>query len=155
MNRIMQTAASGMAAQQLNVDTIANNLANVNTPGYKKTRVEFQDLLYQTVKPAGSINEGEAVSPTELQVGTGTRPVAVRSGLAETSSARQLPASWRPVPLAEPIIKCNGPIVATDAGRFKSKRVVNELDSREPRSDAINSRFSRRAPAHAHVNRPG
>lgn len=76
MNRIMNTAASGMAAQQLNVDTIANNLANVNTPGYKKNRIEFQDLLYQTVRPAGSEIVDGAESPTELQVGSGTRPVA-------------------------------------------------------------------------------
>lgn len=76
MNRIMHTAASGMSAQQLNVDTIANNLANVNTPGYKKTRIEFQDLLYQSVRPAGSETLGDSESPTELQVGCGTRPVA-------------------------------------------------------------------------------
>ena len=72
----MHTAASGMSAQQLNVDTIANNLANVNTPGYKKTRIEFQDLLYQSVRPAGSETLGDSESPTELQVGCGTRPVA-------------------------------------------------------------------------------
>ena len=76
MNRVMHTAASGMAAQQLNVDTIANNLANVNTPGYKKSRIEFQDLLYQTFRPAGSGTLGQAEVPTELQVGCGTRPVA-------------------------------------------------------------------------------
>ena len=72
----MHTAASGMSAQQLNVDTIANNLANVNTPGYKKTRIKFQDLLYQSVRPAGSETLGDSESPTELQVGCGTRPVA-------------------------------------------------------------------------------
>jgi flagellar basal-body rod protein FlgG len=76
MNSIMQTAATGMAAQQLNVDTIANNLANVNTPGFKKSRIDFQDLLYQTVTPAGADSQGEAKTPTELQVGCGTRPVA-------------------------------------------------------------------------------
>ncbi len=76
MNRIMHTASSGMAAQQLNVDTIANNLANVNTPGYKKSRMEFQDLLYQTVRPAGTLTMGYAETPTELQVGCGARPVA-------------------------------------------------------------------------------
>ena len=76
MNRIMHTASSGMTAQQLNVDNIANNLANVNTPGYKKSRIEFQDLLYQTVRPAGSETLGETEAPTELQVGCGTRPVA-------------------------------------------------------------------------------
>ena len=76
MNRIMRTAATGMAAQQLNVDTIANNLANVNTPGFKKNQVEFQDLFYQSIRPAGVNTVGEAEVPTELQVGSGTRPVA-------------------------------------------------------------------------------
>lgn len=73
MNRIMHTAASGMAAQQLNIDTISNNLANVNTTGFKKSRVEFQDLLYQSIKPAGALTMGDAESPTELQVGCGVR----------------------------------------------------------------------------------
>jgi flagellar basal-body rod protein FlgG len=76
MNSIMQTAATGMNAQQLNVDTIANNLANVNTPGFKKSRIDFQDLLYQTITPAGADSQGDAKTPTELQVGCGTRPVA-------------------------------------------------------------------------------
>ena len=76
MNRIMHTAASGMAAQQLNVDNIAHNLANVNTPGYKKSRIEFQDLIYQTIRPAGSETLGQTEAPTELQIGCGTRPVA-------------------------------------------------------------------------------
>ena len=76
MNRIMHTAASGMNAQQLNVDTIANNLANVNTPGYKKNRIEFQDLLYQSVRPAGAATEQGAEAPIGLQMGLGTRPVA-------------------------------------------------------------------------------
>lgn len=76
MNRIMHTAASGMAAQQMNVDTIANNLANVNTPGYKKNRIEFQDLLYQTVRPEGMTVNENAQAPNGLQMGLGTRPVA-------------------------------------------------------------------------------
>ncbi|MCK5145269.1 flagellar basal-body rod protein FlgG [bacterium] len=76
MNRIMHTASSGMAAQQMNVDTIANNLANVNTPGYKKSRIEFQDLLYQTVRPEGAVTVENAMAPNGLQMGLGTRPVA-------------------------------------------------------------------------------
>mgnify|MGYP001450513616 CR=1 FL=1 len=54
MIRSMFTAATGMIAQQMNIDTIAHNLANVNTTGFKKSRVNFQDLLYETIKPAGS-----------------------------------------------------------------------------------------------------
>ena len=75
MSRAMRTAATGMMAQQLNVDTIANNLANVNTTGFKRSKIEFQDLLYQTVRRSG-ISGAEA--PVELQSGYGVRPVATQ-----------------------------------------------------------------------------
>lgn len=71
MMRALSTAATGMQAQQLNVDTIANNLANVNTPGFKKTRARFQDLLYQDLRPAG--NPSRLGPPAELAIGHGTR----------------------------------------------------------------------------------
>ena len=54
MLRALYTAATGMQAQQVNIDTIANNIANVNTTGFKQGRAEFQDLLYQTIRPAGT-----------------------------------------------------------------------------------------------------
>ena len=54
MLRALYTAATGMEAQQINIDTIANNIANVNTTGFKQARAEFQDLLYQNVRPAGT-----------------------------------------------------------------------------------------------------
>jgi len=78
MMRALWTAGSGMKAQQFNVDVIANNLSNVNTVGYKKSRVEFKDLLYQTLDRAYVLEtEGR---PVNLQVGHGTAPVAtVRS----------------------------------------------------------------------------
>ena len=72
--RALWTAASGMKAQQLNIDTISNNLANVNTTGYKKQRAEFKDLLYQTVKKTNLV-EGEG-SPVNLQIGHGVMPGA-------------------------------------------------------------------------------
>ena len=76
MMRALWSAASGMLGQQLNIDTIANNLANVNTHGFKKNRVEFQDLLYQTIRPAGvPLNRGTQTA-VGLQVGVGTKPVA-------------------------------------------------------------------------------
>jgi len=74
----MRTAATGMLAQQLFIDVIANNLANVNTSGFKKSKIEFQDLLYQTIRAAGSSNLEGSFVPTELQVGSGTRPVATQ-----------------------------------------------------------------------------
>ncbi len=72
----MRTAASGMAAQQMNVDNIANNLANVNTTGFKKSNLEFQDVLYRNLRPAGTSASPGTRVPTSLEVGYGTRPVA-------------------------------------------------------------------------------
>lgn len=78
MMRTLWTAASGMQAQTLNIDVIANNLANVSSSGFKRSRADFQDLLYETLKPAGSpSSEGNKI-PTGIQVGHGTRPVAVQ-----------------------------------------------------------------------------
>lgn len=75
MLRALRTAASGMTAQQLYIDLVAHNLANVNTTGFKKSRIEFEDLLYQTLRPAGP-GEGETQLPAPLQVGHGTKLVA-------------------------------------------------------------------------------
>jgi flagellar basal-body rod protein FlgG len=72
MNRALRIAATGMSAQQLNVDTIANNLANVNTTGFKKNRPEFQDLMYQTLQAAGPADIPGQTMPAEVQVGNGT-----------------------------------------------------------------------------------
>ncbi|MDI6827748.1 MAG: flagellar basal-body rod protein FlgG [Armatimonadota bacterium] len=77
MIRSLWTAATGMAAQQLNIDVISNNLANVNTPGFKKSRVDFQDLLYQTIRAAGTTEAQGSMVPTGIQVGLGTRPAAI------------------------------------------------------------------------------
>ncbi|MBI2298651.1 MAG: flagellar basal-body rod protein FlgG [Armatimonadetes bacterium] len=77
MLRALWTAASGMTAQQLNVDVIANNLANVNTAGFKRSRVDFQDVLYQTARVPGSASARGSQLPTGIQVGLGTRPGAV------------------------------------------------------------------------------
>ncbi len=74
MIRALFSAASGMTAQQMNVDSIAHNLANANTVGYKTRRAQFQDLLYQSVVQPGSAAGQQTVVPTGLQVGLGTRP---------------------------------------------------------------------------------
>ena len=73
MIRALYSAASGMTAQQLNIDNIAHNLANANTTGYKMRRAQFQDLLYQSVVQPGSAAGQQTVVPTGLQVGLGTR----------------------------------------------------------------------------------
>ncbi len=77
MMRAMFSAATGMNAQQLNVDTIANNLANVNTTGYKKSRADFQDLLYQTLRQPGAPTAEAVEMPTGIQLGHGVRTSAV------------------------------------------------------------------------------
>jgi len=73
MIRALYSAASGMTAQQLNVDNIANNLANASTVGYKQRRAQFQDLLYQNLVQPGSSAGQQTVVPTGLQLGLGTR----------------------------------------------------------------------------------
>ena len=78
MIRALYTSSSGMQAQQLNLDAIANNLANVNTAGFKRSRVDFQDLLYQTFRTPGTGSAQGVIVPTGIQLGHGTRPVATQ-----------------------------------------------------------------------------
>lgn len=73
MIRALYSAASGMTAQQMNVDNIAHNLANASTVGYKVRRAQFQDLLYQDVVTPGASASQQTVIPTGLQLGLGTR----------------------------------------------------------------------------------
>ncbi len=77
MMRSLWTGASGMTSQQLNVDVISNNIANVNTTGYKKERAEFQTLLYQTMAEASPAVDNTILKPNALQVGHGVRPVSI------------------------------------------------------------------------------
>ncbi|HVY68682.1 MAG TPA: flagellar basal-body rod protein FlgG [Verrucomicrobiae bacterium] len=76
MLRALYSSSAGMQSQQLNLDVIANNLANVNTTGFKRSKIEFQDLLYQTTRSAGSEAGGGNMVPTGMQVGHGSRAVA-------------------------------------------------------------------------------
>ena len=79
MMRALYTSATGMMAQQLNMDVIANNLANVNTVGFKRSRADFQDLLYQEMRPAGAPVAQGAQSPTGIEVGLGVKPGATQT----------------------------------------------------------------------------
>jgi len=83
MIKAMRTAATGMIGQQMNVDNIANNLANVNTTGFKKSRVEFQDVLYQNLRKAGSASAIGSQVPAELSIGYGTKPVSTNRQFTE------------------------------------------------------------------------
>jgi flagellar basal-body rod protein FlgG len=79
MFKALNTAATGMAAQQTNIDVIANNIANVNTTGFRRNRAEFQDLIYETVRvPGGTTGDGQKL-PTGIQIGHGTRTVSTES----------------------------------------------------------------------------
>jgi len=74
----MRNAASGMYAQKMNVENITNNLANVNTTGFKKAKLEFQDVMYEVMRMAGATTAQGVEVPVELQIGYGTRPVATQ-----------------------------------------------------------------------------
>ena len=78
MMRALYTAATGMRAEQTNVDTIANNLSNVNTTGFKGQRTEFKSLLYQTIQTHSTSGKG-AAKPVGAQGGLGTRVAATTS----------------------------------------------------------------------------
>jgi flagellar basal-body rod protein FlgG len=75
--RSLHIAATGMAAQETQLEGVSNNIANVNTNGYKRQRIEFQDLLYQTVRAAGTRTTETTRSPTGIQLGSGVRVAAV------------------------------------------------------------------------------
>ncbi|MBX3045308.1 MAG: flagellar basal-body rod protein FlgG [Candidatus Kapabacteria bacterium] len=78
MDKTLRTASTGLAAQQRYVEIISNNLSNINTTGYKKSRPEFQDLLYETLKPAGNSTNSGAEPLNEVQIGSGTELVATK-----------------------------------------------------------------------------
>ena len=78
MIRALFTAATGLLAQQMNTDVIANNIANANTPGFKRDRLNFQDLLYQTYRRAGQTTLTGSMVPNSLRVGHGVRPIATQ-----------------------------------------------------------------------------
>ena len=121
MIRSLRTAASGMSAQQMNVDNIANNLANVNTTGFKKSKVEFQDIMYQSLRRPGVTASTGAVTPTSLDIGYGTRPVAT----TRQFSVGELSQTGNPLDLAidgdgfYQIQKPDGTTAYTRDGSFK------------------------------------
>jgi flagellar basal-body rod protein FlgG len=78
MMRSLFIAATGMEAQKINIDIISNNLANVNTTGFKRSRAEFEDLMYQTFRTPGATSAEGSQVPSGIQVGLGVKPVAVQ-----------------------------------------------------------------------------
>src|SRR6185295_17566174 len=96
MFRSLHIASTGMSAQETQLEGVANNISNANTAGYKRQRVEFQDLLYQNVREAGAATGPNTMAPNGLQVGTGVRVVgtsrAFEEGGLENSGIRW---TWR------------------------------------------------------------
>ncbi|PIE59736.1 MAG: flagellar basal-body rod protein FlgG [Desulfobulbus propionicus] len=83
MMRSLWTATTGMSAQNLNLDVIANNLANVSTTGFKKSRADFQDLIYQKMKVPGAPTSDDTMSPTGIQVGVGVKTAGITKVFTE------------------------------------------------------------------------
>ncbi|MGM0424454.1 MAG: flagellar basal-body rod protein FlgG [Thermodesulfobacteriota bacterium] len=120
MMRSLWTAASGMAAQQLNIDTTANNLSNVNTVSFKQSRAEFEDLMYQTLNIAGRENQAGNTLPTGLQVGMGVKPASAHKFFEQGDFQN----TGNPLDLAIEgdgffQVEVNGDLAYTRAGNFK------------------------------------
>ena len=121
MLRTLWIAASGMQAQSLNIDVIANNLANVNTTGFKRSRADFQDLLYETLRPPGASSSEGTELPTGIQVGQGTRPVATQKIFLQgdyQQTQNQLDMAIEGDGFFQ-ILQPNGEVAYTRAGAFK------------------------------------
>jgi flagellar basal-body rod protein FlgG len=86
MSRSLFSAASGMEGQQLAIETIANNLANVNTTGFKRSHANFHDLMYQTRKAPGSLSESGTIVPSGIQIGSGSRIASVSACFTQGAS---------------------------------------------------------------------
>ncbi len=127
MIRAMWTAATGMTAQQLNVDTIAHNLANVNTNAFKRSRAEFADLLYQIQRLPGTSASSVGVFPTGVQVGAGVRPTTVAKEWAQ-GNMRQTGNEFD-IAIDGPgffqVSRPDGTIMYTRNGSFKRDNVGN------------------------------
>ncbi|MBP2197308.1 flagellar basal-body rod protein FlgG [Erwiniaceae bacterium L1_54_6] len=95
MIRSLWIAKTGLDAQQTNMDVIANNLANVSTNGFKRSRAVFEDLMYQTVRQPGTQSSEQTTLPSGMQIGTGVRPVTTerlhtQGNLSQTSNSKDL-----------------------------------------------------------------
>lgn len=100
MIRSLRTAALGMSAQQLKVDTISNNLANVNTTGYKKSDIQFQDLMYQTIQSGNVDMSNGKEKPGSIEVGHGNKPIAsfrsfTKGNMEETGNSLDIAINGR------------------------------------------------------------
>ena len=131
MIRALYSAASGMTAQQLNVDNIANNLANSNTAGYKARRAQFQDLLYQNMIQPGAAAGQSSVVPTGLQLGLGTRAasneiVFTQGDFSQTNNPLDVVIQGNGF---FQILQPNGTLAYTRAGQFQVNATGSVVDA--------------------------
>ena len=119
-----------MKAQDLNVSVIANNLANVNTVGFKRSRADFQDLLYQTLRLVGTLSQNGNTVPTGMQLGLGVKPAAIQKNFLQgdfVQTENDLDLAIQGKGFFQ-ILEPNGSIAYTRGGSFKLDnigRVVN------------------------------
>lgn len=121
MNLSLYSAATGMEAQQLNLNSIANNLANVSTPGFKRSTIEFQDLLYQKPRTAGAENGGGDLIPSGIEVGNGSRVAATTKVFTQgqlTNTGERLDLALQGEGFFE-VQRPDGTIAYTRDGSFK------------------------------------
>lgn len=121
MMRSLWTAATGMQAQTTNIDVISNNLANVNTAGFKRSRADFQDLLYDTMRPPGTDAGNGSQVPTGIQIGHGTRTVATHKIFSQgdfQNTSNELDMAIEGQGFFQ-VIQSNGDVAFTRAGNFK------------------------------------
>jgi flagellar basal-body rod protein FlgG len=131
MIRALYSAGSGMNAQQMSIDNIANNLANANTAGFKARRTQFQDLLYQSFLQPGAAAGAQTVVPSGLQLGLGTRPAS--NSIVFTQGSFQQTENPLDVVIQGKgffqIRRPSGEIAYTRAGNFQMDRDGNLVDS--------------------------
>jgi flagellar basal-body rod protein FlgG len=131
MIRALYSAASGMTAQQLNVDNIANNLANANTAGFKMRRAQFQDLIYQNMIQPGAAAGQQTTIPAGLQLGLGTRAASneiifMQGAFSQTSNPLDLAIQGNGF---FQIRQASGELAYTRAGQFQLDRNGNMVTS--------------------------
>lgn len=131
MFRSLYTAASGMQAQELSLDNIANNLSNANTSGFRSRRLQFEDLIYQNIVTPGAPNTQQTIIPAGLQVGLGSRSAATEV----IQQQGNFNATSNPLDLAIQgagffqILLPSGEIAYTRAGNFSVDNVGNLVTS--------------------------
>jgi len=132
MQPALWTSKSGLDGQQTELDNISNNLANVKTPGYKKGRVQFEDLLYQKVRAPGAENSQSSLLPSGLMVGTGVKVVSTQKDFSNgnpirTDNALDMSISGRGF---FQILQADGTIAYTRDGSFQLDLNGNVVNSK-------------------------